>query len=105
MTTTRRRLWALPPLVILLGAAALAARGTRAQGDQFDLALVGGGVLDPETALGAKRNVGIRGGRIVALTAEPLAAPETPDVSGFVVTPRVIDHHAPVQECESYRHY
>src|SRR2546422_301051 len=105
MTTTRRRLWALPPLVILLGAAALAARGTRAQGDQFDLALVGGRVLDPETALDAKRNVGIRGGRIAALTAEPLAARETLDVSGFVVAPGFIDLHAHGQDSESYRYY
>src|SRR2546427_12246576 len=105
MTTTRRRLWAPPPLVILLGAAALAARGTRAQGDQFDLALVGGRVLDPETALDAKRNVGIRGGRIAALSAEPLAARETLDVSGFVVAPGFIDLHAHGQDSESYRYY
>src|SRR6266849_2069683 len=105
MTTTRRRLWALPPLVILLGAAALAARGTRAQGDQFDLALVGGRVLDPETALDAKRNVGIRGGRIAALTAEPLAARENLDVAGFVVAPGFIDLHAHGQDSESYRYY
>src|SRR2546425_363416 len=105
MTTTRRRLWALPPLVILLGAAALAARGTRAQGDQFDLALVGGRVLDPETALDAKRNVGIRGGRIAALTAEPVAARETLDVHGLVVAPGFIDLHAHGQDSESYRYY
>src|SRR2546425_2751131 len=105
MTTTRRRLWALPPLVILLGAAALAARGTRAQGDQFDLALVGGRVLDPETALDAKRNVGIRGGRIAAATGEPLAAPETLEVSGPVLPPGLIALHAHGQDSHSFPYY
>jgi len=47
-------------LVILLGAVALAARETGPQGEQYDLVLVGGRVLDPETALDATRNVGIR---------------------------------------------
>src|SRR3989475_11086321 len=102
---TRRRLSALPLLVILLGAAVLAAHGTRPQGEQFDLALVGGRVLDPETALDTRRNVGIRGGRIAALTAEPLAARETLDVSGFVGAPRFIDLHAHGQDSESYRYY
>jgi hypothetical protein len=50
---TRHRLVALPLLVFVLGAVALAARGTGAQGEQYDLVLVGGRVLDPETALDA----------------------------------------------------
>src|SRR6059036_225369 len=100
-----RRLSALSLLVILLSAAALAAHGTRPQGEQFDLALVGGRVLDPETALDAKRNVGIRGSRIAAVTVEPLAARETLDVSGFVVAPGFIDLHAHGQDSESYRYY
>jgi len=91
--------------VILLGAAVLAAHARRPQGEQFDLVLVGGRVLDPETALDAKRNVGIRGGGIAALTAQPLAARETLDVSGLVVAPGFIDLHAHGQDSESYRYY
>src|SRR2546425_12780342 len=105
MTMTRRRLSTVPLHVILLGAAALAARGTRAQGEQFVLALVGGRVLDPETALDAKRNVGIRGGRIAAVTVEPLAARETLEVSGLVVAPGFIDLHPHRQGSERYRYY
>src|SRR3989442_13043221 len=90
MTMTRRRLSTLPLLVILLGAAALAARGTRAQGEQFDLALVGGRGLDPETALDAKRNVGIRGGRIAAGNREPHAGRRTLEGYGLAVAPPVI---------------
>ena len=102
---TRHRLLALPLLVILLGAVALAARGRGAQGEQYDLVLAGGRVLDPETALDATRNVGIRDGRIVAVTVEPLAARETLDVAGLVVAPGFIDLHAHGQDSQSYRHY
>jgi len=95
----------LPLWVVLLGAVALAARRTGAQGEQYDLVLVGGRVLDPETALDATRNVGIQGGRIAALTLEPLAARETLDVHGLVVAPGFIDLHAHGQDSESYRYY
>ena len=95
----------LPLSVVLLGALALAARGTGARGEQYDLVLVGGRVLDPETALDAKRNVGIRDGRIAAVTVEPLAARETLAVSGLVVAPGFIDLHAHGQDSESYRYY
>jgi len=102
---TRHRLVALPLLVILLGAVALAARGAGAQGEPYDLVLVDGRVLDPETALDARRNVGIRDGRIAAVTVEPLAARETLAVFGLVVAPGFIDLHAHGQDSLSYRYY
>src|SRR6266480_1822042 len=102
---TRHRLLALPLFVVLLGAAVLAARGAGAQGEQYDLVLMGGRVLDPETALDAGRNVGIRDGRIAAVTVEPLAARETLAVAGLVVAPGFIDLHAHGQDSESYRYY
>src|SRR5207237_950283 len=102
---TRHRLFALPLLVVLLGAVVLAARGTGPQGEQYDLVLMGGRVLDPETGLDAKRNVGIRDGRIAAVTVEPLAARETLAVAGLVVAPGFIDLHAHAQASARYRHY
>src|SRR5207249_10083100 len=102
---TRHRLFALPLFVVLLGAAVLAARGTGPQGEQYDLVLMGGRVLDPETGLDAKRNVGIRDGRIAAVTVEPLAGRETPAVAGLVVAPGVIDLHAHGQDSEGYRYH
>src|SRR5213595_100874 len=102
---TRHRLFALPLFVVLLGAAVLAGRGTGAQGEQYDLVLMGGRVLDPETGLDAKRNVGIRDGRIAAVTVEPLTARETLAVAGLVVAPGFIDLHAHGQDSESYRYY
>src|SRR5881409_3660883 len=102
---TRHRPFALPLWVVLLGALALAARGTGAQGEQYDLVLAGGRVLDPETALDATRNVGIQGGRIAAVTTELPAARATLDVSGLMVAPGFIDLHAHGQDSESYRYY
>jgi cytosine/adenosine deaminase-related metal-dependent hydrolase len=94
-----------PFLVVLLGVAALASRGTHAQGEPYDLVLSGGRVLDPETGLDATRNVGIQRGRIAAVTADLVAARETLDVHGLVVAPGFIDLHVHGQDSESYRYY
>src|SRR2546427_8286262 len=102
---TLHRLVASPLLVALLGAVALAPRGTGAHGEEYDLVLAGGRVLDPETALDATRNVGIQGGRIAAITVQALAARETLAVHGLVVAPGFIDLHAHGQDSESYRYY
>src|SRR5881275_2829150 len=101
---TRHRLFALPLLVVLLAAVALAARGPGPQGEQYDLVLMGGRVLDPETALDAKRNVGIRDGRIAAVTASPRGRACSPGGAGIVVTARFIHLHRERQDSESYRY-
>lgn len=60
---------------------------------EFDLVLQGGQVIDPETKLDAVRNVGIRNGRIVEISAEPLICAENIDVFGLVIAPGFIDLH------------
>src|SRR2546428_5960509 len=100
---TRHRLFPLRLLVVLLAAVVLADGGTGAQGEQYDLVLMDGRVLDPETGLDAKRNVGIRDGRIAAVTVEPLAARETLAVPGLVVAPGVLDFPAPGPDSASFR--
>ncbi|MEM6704845.1 MAG: amidohydrolase family protein [Acidobacteriota bacterium] len=65
----------------------------------LDVVLAGGRVIDPESGLDAVRNVGLRGGEIVAITTESLDARlaesgERIDVSGLVVAPGFIDLHA-----------
>src|SRR5881275_3731749 len=102
---TSHRLVVLPCVAVLLSVVALAPHGLTTQTEQFDLVLAGGRVLDPETALDATRNVGIREGRIAAVTVEPLVARETLDVHGLVVAPGFIDLHAHGQDSESYRYY
>ena len=59
----------------------------------YDLVLKGGRVMDPETGLDAVRNLGIRGDRIVEISATELSGKTTIDVSGLVVAPGFIDLH------------
>lgn len=59
----------------------------------YDIVLKGGRVMDPETGLDAIRNVGIRGDRIVEITATELNGKEVIDVGGLVVAPGFIDLH------------
>ena len=47
----------------------LAFSATFVSAQQYDLVLEGGRVMDPETSLDAVRNVGIRDGKIVRITA------------------------------------
>lgn len=103
MTSGRRAAWYA--LTAVLGLVATSPRGMGAHGQEHDLVLAGGRVLDPETGLDAERNVGIRGDRITAVTTDPLAARETLDVRGLVVAPGFIDLHAHGQDSESYRYY
>jgi dihydroorotase len=59
----------------------------------YDLVLKGGRVMDPETGLDAVRNLGIRGDRIVEISANELSGKTIIDVSGLVVAPGFIDLH------------
>lgn len=59
--------------------------------------------MDPESGLDAVRNVGIRGARIAAVSATPLAGRTTLDVSGLIVAPGFIDPHAHAQTLEGNR--
>jgi hypothetical protein len=59
----------------------------------YDIVLVGGRVIDPETRLDAIRNVGISNNRIAEISAGPLKGKEMVDVSGLVVSPGFIDLH------------
>ena len=62
----------------------------------YDLVITGGRVLDPESNLDAKRNVGVRDGKIAAVTEDALEGKETIDASGHVVCPGFIDGHVHV---------
>src|SRR5579863_2510774 len=68
---------------------------------QYDFVLEGGRVMDPETGLDAVRNVGIRNGKIVRISAEPLTGRRVIRAAGLVVAPGFIDLHQHGQELES----
>lgn len=59
----------------------------------YDLVVLGGRVMDPESGLDAVRNVGIAGGVVRAVTDAPLAGRDTLDARGLVVAPGFIDLH------------
>jgi cytosine/adenosine deaminase-related metal-dependent hydrolase len=63
------------------------------QNESYDLVVTGGRVMDPETGLDAVRNVGIKDGRIVAITEQAINGKETIDATGHVVAPGFIDGH------------
>jgi N-acyl-D-aspartate/D-glutamate deacylase len=68
---------------------------------EYDLVVRDGRVMDPESGLDAIRHVGIVGGRIVAVSAEPLRGRSTIDARGLVVAPGFIDLHAHGQNEEN----
>jgi len=60
----------------------------------YDVVILGGRVMDPETGLDAVRNVGIRGQTIVEISEAPLQGTTVIDASGLIVAPGFIDLHA-----------
>ncbi|MEU7023863.1 amidohydrolase family protein [Streptomyces sp. NPDC046203] len=64
----------------------------------YDVVLVGGRVVDPEKRLDETLNVGITGGRIAAVSDQPLDGAKTIDAAGLVVAPGFIDLHAHGQQ-------
>jgi len=79
----------LVPLLLLSGLAL----ARPAVADPFDLVLANGRVMDPETGLDSRRDVGITQGRIVRISTERLAGKRVIDVRGLVVAPGFIDLH------------
>ncbi len=86
--------------LVLFTALPLAAQ--RAAG-RFDLVIAGGRVIDPESGLDAVRNVGIAGGRIAAISADPLTGTTVLNAAGLVVAPGFIDLHAHGQQMAAAR--
>jgi N-acyl-D-aspartate/D-glutamate deacylase len=76
---------------------------TIAAGQQYDLVIEGGRVLDPETGLDAVRNIGIREGKIVRVSAEALSGRRVVHAGGLVVAPGFIDLHQHGQDMVSQR--
>ena len=69
----------------------------------FDLVVANGRVMDPESGLDAVRHIGVRDGRIDAVSERPLEGRETIDASGLVVAPGFIDLHVHGHDAENDR--
>ena len=68
----------------------------------YDLVIANGRVMDPESKLDAVRHVGIRAGRIEALSETPLQGTRIVDATNHVVAPGFIDLHEHGQQEEAY---
>jgi len=68
----------------------------------YDLVILGGRVMDPETGTDRLANVGVRAGRITAISASPLSGARTIDAKGLVVAPGFIDLHSHAQYAFGY---
>jgi len=92
--------WRMGGIAVALLLASCAPGGVKQA--PLDLVILGGRVMDPESGLDAVRNVGIRNGKIVAVTESPLQGRETINANGLVVAPGFIDMHEHGQAPQNY---
>jgi len=72
--------------------------------DKYDLVIMNGRVIDPETNLDAVRNIGIREGSVQVITEKAIAGESSIDATGLAVAPGFIDMHQHGQDQENYRY-
>ena len=70
-------------------------------GADYDLVIANGRVMDPESGLDALRHIGVRDGRIAAVSDVPIDGGKRIDAQGLVVAPGFIDLHAHGQDAYS----
>jgi hypothetical protein len=68
----------------------------------YDLIIENGRVMDPETGTNRIATVGIRAGKIAAISDHPLQGARTIDANGLVVAPGFIDLHSHAQYAFGY---
>ena len=71
--------------------------------DFYDVVVLNGRVMDPESNLDAVRNLGIRGGKIQTITSKSLQGRKVIDATGLVVAPGFIDLHVHDMNDEHHR--
>ena len=69
----------------------------------YDIVLLDGRVMNPESGTDEIANVGISNGIIDSVTREPISGKDSIDADGLVVGPGVIDMHSHGQDSENYR--
>lgn len=103
LTTVVTNLLATCAVFLMLGLPAPGQTRGGPTGDGYDLVVNGGRVMDPETKLDGVRNIGIKDGKIAAVSETPLTGKKTIDAKGLVVAPGFIDLHAHGQNMASDR--
>lgn len=69
---------------------------------EFDVVILNGRVMDPETNFDAVRNVGVKDGKIAIITESEIKGKETIDATDHVVAPGFIDGHQHCLEPYAY---
>lgn len=59
----------------------------------FDLVIKNGLVIDPSSRIYAKLNIGVKNGKITAVTKDPVSGNTEIDATGLIVSPGLIDMH------------
>jgi dihydroorotase len=92
--------------VILLVSGALSnqycTRNPSSNVKDYDIVILNGRVIDPESKLDATRNIGIKEGSVKIVTVKPIKGKTTIDARGLVVAPGFIDMHQHGQDKENY---
>lgn len=96
------RIGLIGPILILVLLALLFPTASSSQAT-FDLIILNGRVIDPESKTDAIRNLAISNGIIKAITSKKLQGRTVIDARGLVVSPGFIDLHQHGQDEENYR--
>jgi N-acyl-D-aspartate/D-glutamate deacylase len=69
----------------------------------YDLVILNGRVMDPDSGMDAMRNIGVRNGKIAVISNKSLSGKRVIDAKGLVVAPGFIDLHEHGQEPRNYQ--
>ena len=89
-------------IAVTLTLSATTAQSPNAASQIYDIVVVGGHVMDPESGLDAIRNIGISGDTIKSITSEPIKGRTTIEASGLIAAPGFIDLHQHDHEPRDY---
>jgi len=89
-------------IAMVLVSAGLGAMAATPSFAQYDLVINGGRVMDPETMYDDITNVGVKDGRIAAITKDKIQGEQTINAKGLVVAPGFIDTHFHWQQPMGY---
>ena len=88
---------------VLLAGLTMPLASPSAANQVYDVVILNGRVIDPESRLDAMRNIGVVNGTIKAVTTTRLNGRTVIDANGLVVAPGFIDLHQHGQNEENYR--
>ena len=91
-------------VLIMLAGSMPRSEASSATQQQYDVVILNGRVIDPESNLDQILNVGISGGTVQAISAKSMRGRTTVLATGLVVSPGFIDLHSHGQDAENYRY-